>query len=453
MTVQTNDGKFATAKFIVDTNGISAGATHSTIASALSDASSGETIFIKPGTYTEDLTLKAGVNLASFGSESNNGQVEIVGKCTATFAGSCAITGIRLTTNSDFCLAVTGASATIVTLKNCFINCSNNTGISFTSSSSSAYLSIIDCSGDTTTTLIAFFSCSSAGTFDIFSSVIKNSGGSTTANTFSAGSLSVKFSRIFSAINASGTSSVDFKHTELSTAAINTTPITYSGSGSNRRIINCTLLAGTASAISVSTNLEAYQSHVSSSNASVIAGVGGFSYADLTFINGSDNISTTSSDGRLTRPGIIRSEHQPAFLARESTAMVNATGDGTAVTVNFQTEIFDQNGDFTPNTTFTAPFTGIYNLFSNITTTTNGAGHTEGRVLIITSNRSYLGALCSPAACRAASGDFAYNVSVSSADMDAADTATVELTVSNSTKTVTINNTSSNTCFGGHLVC
>ena len=98
MTIANATNRFATAKFIVDPT--LGDGTHQTIAAALTAASSGDTIFIKPGTYTEDLTLKAGVNLAAYVGDGDTPNVEIVGKATATFAGTCSISGIRLTTGS-----------------------------------------------------------------------------------------------------------------------------------------------------------------------------------------------------------------------------------------------------------------------------------------------------------------------------------------------------------------
>ena len=58
---------------------------------------------------------------------------------------------------------------------------------------------------------------------------------------------------------------------------------------------------------------------------------------------------------------------QPAFFAYNSTARTNVTGDGTAYTMIFNTEVLDQNSDYN-NTTgvFTAPVTGYYKFFSSV---------------------------------------------------------------------------------------
>ena len=97
---QLSTNTFCTAKWIVSPTATDG--THTTIAAALTAASSGDTIFIRPGTYTENLTLKAGVNLAAYDCDAFSGQVTISGKCSFSAAGQVDISGIRLQTNGDF---------------------------------------------------------------------------------------------------------------------------------------------------------------------------------------------------------------------------------------------------------------------------------------------------------------------------------------------------------------
>lgn len=189
---------FGAAKWIVSSDATQG--THTTIAAALISASSGDTIFIRPGTYTENLTLKAGVNLTAFDGDAFTPNVTISGKATASFSGSCSISGVRLQTNGDFALVVSGANPTIVNLIECYLNCTNNTGISFTSSNSSAEISIRDCEGDLQTTGIKIFDSSSAGSLYINYSFFFNTGGSSAANTISNGVLDIFSSAFFNPI-------------------------------------------------------------------------------------------------------------------------------------------------------------------------------------------------------------------------------------------------------------
>src|SRR6185369_10362256 len=99
------------ARYIVSAAGSADGANYTSISLAYAAAvatGQPQTVFIQPGTYTENITLSANVNLAAFDCDALTPSVTILGKLTATFAGSCSISGIKLKTNADFCLAVTG---------------------------------------------------------------------------------------------------------------------------------------------------------------------------------------------------------------------------------------------------------------------------------------------------------------------------------------------------------
>ena len=75
-------GNYGPAKFIVSANVYEG--THTTIAAALTSASSGDTIFIRPGTYTENLTLKAGVNLCAYECDGQTPNVTVIGTLIST---------------------------------------------------------------------------------------------------------------------------------------------------------------------------------------------------------------------------------------------------------------------------------------------------------------------------------------------------------------------------------
>ena len=62
--------------------------------------------------------------------------------------------------------------------------------------------------------------------------------------------------------------------------------------------------------------------------------------------------------------GIQTQAAQPAVLAHNSAQDSNVTGNGTAYTLDLDTEIFDQNNDFASDT-FTAPITGRYLISAN----------------------------------------------------------------------------------------
>ena len=134
--------------------------------------------------------------------------------------------------------------------------------------------------------------------------------------------------------------------------------------------------------------------------------------------NASETAITISADEEVTMT------KQPAFLATKSSVSSNVTGDGTAYTVTFTNEVFDQNGDYNGSTTFTAPVAGRYRFTANVSIYGyTSANVTSGRLDIVTSNRTYRRTTEQPGG-----NDYTYHGDVL-VDMDAADTATVQLTM------------------------
>lgn len=445
---------YGPAKFIVDGTSTANG-THSTIASALTSASSGDTIFIRPGTYTENLTLKAGVNLTAYGSDSSlngTGKVIISGTCTLTTAGTVTISGIQLQTNSAVLLAVTGTAASIVNLTNCYLNCSNNTGITFSSSDAGSQINISNCSGNLGTTGIAYFSDSSAGTLKIFYSILSNSGVSTTASTKSAGLFTMQQSTLTSPLTySSSNTSSSILNCDFNCSAINTTPLTTSGTGTIT-IQHSNVNGGTAAAISIGagTTVAARQNVLRSSAANSVTGAGTFEHSSNTLFT-TTSINPTTQNGEYTQLAQFRASQQPAFLATHTAGQNNVTGNGTVATVNFTSEVFDQNSNYDGTNTFTAPITGKYQFnvsvrFDAITTGSNGS------MFIVTSNRSYNTNLINYFAVQNGGNIVILTMSVL-ADMDAADTAIVQVQIAGAgADTVDLGGAATQAYFSGYLV-
>lgn len=311
-----------TAKFIVgDTAN---GANYSTIATAITAASAGDTIYIQTGTYTENLTLKVGVNLAAFVCDAQTPNVTIQGKLTLTTAGTVSISGIQLKTNSDNFLAVTGSAASIVNLFNCYLNCSNATGITFSSSSSSAAINIYYCKCETGTTGIAYFSDSSAGKMTIEYSEFLNTGGSSTANTKSAGQLSIKFCSFNLPLTYSSSNTLsDIIQTQASTASTNSTFLTTSGTGTIT-LNQIGIGSGSASCISIGsgTTVACRSAILNSSNTNVITGSGTLSGNNIEFTGSSSGVNATS---RTWTPVGILSSWTPSIAINASTTGITYT--------------------------------------------------------------------------------------------------------------------------------
>ena len=145
---------------------------------------------------------------------------------------------------------------------------------------------------------------------------------------------------------------------------------------------------------------------------------------DFTLASATGTIISALDTGEMIKP------LQPAFYATSIVQQTNVTGAGTTVTVNFTSEIFDQNSDYDGTNTFTAPVTGRYILIWSMQMDQLDALATAGVMFLVTSNRQYNGFRGNYGALRNASDSIAVSQSTF-ADMDASDTAFVRLAVSN----------------------
>jgi hypothetical protein len=294
LTHALSTNNYGVARLIVATT--AANGTHTTLTGAMADAASGDTIILRDS-VAENVTLTAGVNIAAWTGGTLNTPT-ITGKLTMTTAGTCNISGIRLTTNSDNIIVVSGSAASIINLNNCYLNCSNNTGISMSSSSSSAQVNCFYCRGDLGTTGIAYYSSSSAGSINMLYCQFMNSGASTTASSNSAGTVNLQWSSFVSPISTSSTGVLGILHCEINTAAQNATCITTAGTGSANSRHN-TLSSGTATTISVGsgTTLGTKFDLINSSNTNALDGLGTIAVSDVGFINSTKNNVTTITGG------------------------------------------------------------------------------------------------------------------------------------------------------------
>ena len=265
-----------------------------TITAATTAAVSGQTIFINPGTFTENFTAKAGVNYTCASGDGYEPNVIINGNITCSSAGTYTFSNVRLQTNSANCLTVSGSAATVVVLENTYINCSNNTGISYTSSSGSSSITGNNCTFNLGTTGIAYYSMTSPGSISFYRCDLENSGGSSTVSSNSAGGVGFYGCVITAPI--SSTSTGFFLASNCYVAPGNNTAFTSAGSAGNYFVLNSFILSGTASAISIGsgTTLNVYQSVVNSSNTNAITGAGTLNYGLITFSGSSSTINTTT---------------------------------------------------------------------------------------------------------------------------------------------------------------
>lgn len=272
------------AKWIVNQTPNSGGNVTS-IGAALASAISGDTIFIMPGTYTENLTLVAGVNLCAFTGDSYTPNVTIVGKITATYTGTCSISNIRLQTNGDYCIEATGANVTSLFISNCYINAPNANAIHCTNAN--AGIELFACRGACSTNTFFIYT---AGSLNMYYCVLAGTN-TTTNSTISGGSVNIEHSYFSAPITTSGTGAISFFKSEL--ICTNTTALTHGGSG-NSIAMETRFESGTGSAISIGATLSVVHCSVFSTNANAITGAGTLLYGFIVFY-GSGASSTVNT--------------------------------------------------------------------------------------------------------------------------------------------------------------
>ena len=437
--------------FVVDSSTtVGSRGTYSTIAAALTDATSGTTIFIRAGTYTENLTLKAGVNLQGFDA-SQEGQATVInGTCTASFSGTCNLSGLTLRTNSAPFLTTSGANTTIVNIYDSYLDMTNNTGISHTSSGAGSVINIRNCNGNLGTTGITLFTSTSAGGIAVDYTEINNTGGSTTASSTSTQICSFGNCQFNFPISATGTGSfIAYNSTFLSSA----TAVTTAGTGISSFNV-CYISGLTASAVDIGagTTVALNNCTINSSNANAITGAGSLIATSIQFDGTSSGHNVTTETFRYAELGKYFAAQQPRFSAYLNTAATDVTGDGTNVilgtTTAALTELFDIGSNFNTNGTFTAPVTGTYQFNFGVLAQQSTAASTATLQLITTARNYTFGNFGTTAT---GNMPLAWSRLV---QMTAGDTAFVQVNFGGGTKTVDIYGAANDprTFFEGWLV-
>ncbi len=432
----TSINKFGVDGLVVATD--PANGSHTTLAGALADAVSGQTVFLRDS-VVENVTIPPGVNIAGWSGSSLNVS-SVSGTITMTSAGTSTISGLRLVTNSAALIAVTGNAASILNVNNCYLDCTNNTGITYSSSSASSEINIFNCKGDLGTTGIGLYAHTSTGKMRLEQSRIKNTGGSTTASNNSAGEMTFSYSGVFFPVTTSSTGSCSFNFSSIDTSAQNTTSFTTAGNASNN-FYNSLGTSGSASTLSIGTgtSLNVFCASIISSNTNAITGAGTINITGPISFTTSNIINTSTQTASYTQLGKSIASKQPSFLAYVNTTIPNVTGDGTLYTIIYDTEVYDQGSDFNLGTsTFTAPITGKYELlFQGMIV--GGTVISAANLRTSTSNRDYDNAISTTASLTTT---VAGSLNVI-ADMDTGDTAIFQaITTDSGGKVDDINGTS-----------
>lgn len=150
--------------------------------------------------------------------------------------------------------------------------------------------------------------------------------------------------------------------------------------------------------------------------------------------------------------GAVSLVKQPSFFVYASANVNNVSGAGTEVTVGYNTELYDITNNFSANN-FTAPITGKYYLSSTLSYTGLSALMTGLSFKIRTSNQVYQ-VFNNPYLSTITGSSGSINCSCIT-DMDAADTASILLTIyggAGNTADIQGNASLFITNFSGHLI-
>lgn len=283
-----------TTPFIVDpssTTGLRG--TYTTIASAIAAAVSGQTIFLRPGTYTENLSLKVGVSIVAYQTDSQEPNVTISGKATLSTAGTCCFGGINFQTNGDNVFSVTGSAASVINCVNCQLISLGNDIINMASSNVGAVVQCYYCVGNINSGSGKYFAQSGGNVIFEYCN-FQNAAGSTTASTTSAGICQIINSTFRQPITTSGTGGVRYNYSECNMGPENVTCLTHGGSDTNSEARFCNFFSGSATGISIGGTLEVNNCEIKSSNTNAISGAGTINFCNLSFTGTSKKISTTT---------------------------------------------------------------------------------------------------------------------------------------------------------------
>ena len=182
----------------------------------------------------------------------------------------------------------------------------------------------------------------------------------------------------------------------------------------------------------------------------------GIDDGDDTLEIGKGNAHGTTAHMILDTNGIIRAPLQPCFLAFKSANTASATGDGTMVTIVYNTEVFDTNADYDNSTgVFTAPVTGKYSFQGTVKL--GGVSSSCTRIFggFIGSNRDGQIFCEMPAdGGEGLSGNQIHTISFAFIlDMDASDTCYMVIGANGTSKSFAIQgNTQPDHMFSGHLI-
>lgn len=292
------------ARFIVASSTNGTGANFTTVQAAINAAAGTgipATVFVQPGTYTENLTMASEVDLCAFDCDGLRGNVTITGTHTVAGTIGVAVSGIRFRIDNGGNMFSVNTGCQIM-FKDCsFIITANSTGFSDTTNVTTGLIDLQNCTGDVSSANSILFAKTGSGKFRILNCRITNgvlnATTATAASTASDGEVLIVGSYMPLKITTSGTAAMFVDTSEFSfdgqSTPANIGFLTFGGTGTNY-VTSSYLDGGTATPITVNDPTTVSNTVVKSSNAAAVAGTSSLSFVNINFTGSSSAITTTT---------------------------------------------------------------------------------------------------------------------------------------------------------------
>jgi len=321
--------------------------THTTIAGALASASSGDAIFITPGTYTENLVPTVPVSLIASAQGVDNGlnqQTVIVGNISHTIAGQLSFNNIHFRTNGNYIYSMTGVNPCLGTFENCFFDMNNFSAIFVANTSASSSVNLFSCKDNINSSGSILFNCSFTsnigGNLNIYDHDGYNSAFSNVPSVMVAGVLIMDACRFYHPITVGVSASCHLDDIEIDTTLNISSIATCLTISCNSAVADyCSFYSLTASAINITSTgiLELNQGIVDSTNVSAITGVGQIRLSDISFTNTSSLVNTTTQIPNIVfndAVEVVRPTSYPyTVIAQDAVISVDTSGAAPTITL------------------------------------------------------------------------------------------------------------------------
>lgn len=294
-----NINPMSSTRWIVDPLGFNG--THTTIASAITSATSGDIITLLSGVFTENITMKGGVSIFS------NGNSTILGTVSASYSGEASIENVTLQTNGATAISITGSNSCQLDIINCPLVASGQTLITINNINAIANISYCGNIGLFSTAKLFAATNLARLQFDYCHIATDGTDTNSTATTGI-----VRFDNCYteSPFTNSGSNSLQVYNSGFN-AIVDQTMLTVGNSSNSSYIFNSVVQSiNSICVVNNCLNLQMAGNTFITSNAVAISGSGQLTYAGLSFQGtGAQAITCTTINPEIFDGGKYRSSN------------------------------------------------------------------------------------------------------------------------------------------------